>query len=141
MKLPAKIDYACKAIMELSLHYQDGATMQLKAIAKAQAIPKQFLVQLMIRMKNAGLVDSKRGVAGGYFLTKAPSYISLADIFKAIDDNIIAQVRTRKFALDSERLIGNIWDEVNDEINMRLKKETLDNLIARLKKTPSTYCI
>ncbi|MEW6009392.1 MAG: Rrf2 family transcriptional regulator [Candidatus Omnitrophota bacterium] len=143
MKLPAKIEYACKAIMELALHYHEGSSMQLKEIAKAQGIPKQFLVQLMIRMKNAGLVDSKRGVVGGYFLTKPPAHLSLADIFRAVDDSILNSNEKTKLikASDVTKIISFIWEGINKDIATRLESTSLDWLASQINKEQLIYHI
>jgi len=141
MRLPAKIEYACKAIMELGLHYQLETPVQLNEISVAQQIPKQFLVQLMIRLKNAGLVKSTRGMAGGYSLTRAPAFISLADVFRAIDDSIITNGGNKKYRLDSGRLISQIWEDISHEVSRRLEERRFDYLISKLKKEPVAYSI
>ena len=91
MKLPAKVYYGCKAVLELALRYDNRQPVRLATISGQQNIPTNFLVQLLIRLKNAGLVESTRGASGGYTLAKPPGEISLADVFKAVDDNILGK--------------------------------------------------
>lgn len=69
MKISAKIDYACRALLiELGLHWPDNRPMQVSAIAKRQKIPMNFLVHILITLKELGYVDSIRGKSGGYVL-------------------------------------------------------------------------
>lgn len=143
MKVPAKIEYAYKAVLELTLRYNRDNPIQLNTISESQRIPKKFLIQLFSRLKNAGIVNSSRGLAGGYYLAKPPSQISLADLFKAIDDSIIG--RSEKSALarvsEADRLLRNILDGINKEITDRLEEITFDKLAARINKEQLTYNI
>ena len=85
MRVSAKAEYACVAMMELAGSYSDPQPVRIKAIADAQGIPPRFLVQILLALKTAGLVVSVRGAAGGYQLARPPDSISLASIINAID--------------------------------------------------------
>jgi len=65
MKIPAKIDYACKAIFELAAHWPNKKPVQMQYVAEHQNIPIQFLTQIMIQLKHLGYVESIRGKRGG----------------------------------------------------------------------------
>ena len=86
MKLPAKSEYAFKAVIELAIRYNGENPIQLNVISDSQEIPKKFLIQILLRLKSAKIVNSSRGTAGGYFLAKPPSKVSLADVLMAVDD-------------------------------------------------------
>src|SRR5437764_2395382 len=86
MRVSAKAEYACVAMIELAANYAEPQPVRIKAIADAQDIPQRFLVQILLQLKTAGLVASVRGAAGGYQLARAPDSISLADVIAAIDD-------------------------------------------------------
>jgi Rrf2 family protein len=132
MKLAAKIDYACRAVLELSIHANDTIPLQLSALAKAQRIPREFLVQILSRLKDAGIVGSSRGMGGGYHLTRHPSSITLADVFSAVDSHILERVKPHKRSLDSERLILGIWTNANQYLANELKIN-FDELVAQLR--------
>ena len=70
--------------MELSKHYGQGP-VRIRQIAKAQAIPQRFLELILGHLKQTGRVDSRRGVAGGYFLTVSPSSVSVGDIIRFME--------------------------------------------------------
>lgn len=143
MKLPAKVEYAYKAVLELALRYDGDSPIQISALCESQEIPKKFLVQLLLRLKNANIVNSSRGVAGGYYLTRPPSRISLADIFRAIDDSIIGSPKKARSAKVSEadRLISRILEDASKETIARLEGVTFDRLVSQIKKEQITYYI
>jgi len=85
MRLSAKAQYACVAMVELACSHDAKNPVHLKNIADVHGISQRFLVQILLQLKGAGLVDSTRGAAGGYLLAKAPAKISLAAIIHAID--------------------------------------------------------
>jgi Rrf2 family protein len=72
-------------MVDLACCYGDPNPVHLKTIAEKHGISQRFLVQILLQLKGAGLVDSTRGATGGYVLTKPPAQITLADIVHAID--------------------------------------------------------
>src|SRR5213080_588804 len=85
MRLSAKAQYACVAMVELACSHGDKNPVHLKNIAESHGISQRFLVQILLQLKGAGLVDSTRGALGGYLLARGPDKITLADIINAID--------------------------------------------------------
>ena len=80
MTISAKVEYACVAILELAARYDSDEPVRIRDIADAHGIPSRFLVQILLQLKGAGLVQSTRGATGGYALAKPPEAISLADV-------------------------------------------------------------
>jgi Rrf2 family protein len=76
---PRKNQYALRAIFELAKHRGKGPT-KISDIAHAQAIPLRFLEVILNQLKGSGLIDAKRGFYGGYYLTRSPERITVADI-------------------------------------------------------------
>jgi Rrf2 family cysteine metabolism transcriptional repressor len=85
MLFSAKAEYACVAMLELAARYADPRPMRLADIANKHGISDRFLVQILLDLKKAGLVDSARGAAGGYILGRSPHDITLYDILKVVD--------------------------------------------------------
>ncbi len=142
MKLPAKIEYACKAVLELALRHNFGEPVQLATICKSQNIPKKYLVQLFLRLKDAHIVESTRGSAGGYYLAKHPSKITLADVFKAVDSELLSppKLSKNKHAARAENIIMHLWNELNKQFEIQLLI-TFDEMVAKLRGEPLTYQI
>ena len=84
MHVSAKTEYACLAVLELALSYDSGEPMQVRRLATAHGIPSHFLVQILLQLKNAGLVSSTRGAAGGYRLIRSPEQVTLLEVMEAM---------------------------------------------------------
>jgi len=84
MKLSKKGEYALRAMIALSSNYEKGL-LQISRISEKEKIPQKFLEQILLDLKKAGLLQSKRGINGGYGLIKPPGEISLAQVIRIID--------------------------------------------------------
>lgn len=117
-----KINYALAALFELAKNFNQGH-MQIKEIAKAQNIPKNYLEQLLINLKRGGLLLSVRGAQGGYKLNKAPQKIKIIDIIEALE-NTITIVDYSK----NPEVLQSFWKKI--ESNFKdLFKGTLEDLV------------
>src|SRR5262245_11363705 len=85
MLFSAKAEYACVAMLELAARYADPKPVRLADIAEKHGISDRFLVQILLDLKRAGLVDSTRGAYGAHVPGRNPEDISLADILRVID--------------------------------------------------------
>src|SRR2546429_6828235 len=84
MRISAKGEYAIKAVLDLSLRSGDGL-VPIQDIAVRQAIPQRYLEHVLLALKRAGLLGSKRGASGGYHLTRPPEEISVGDVLRAVE--------------------------------------------------------
>lgn len=84
MKLSKKSEYGLRALLELTLAH-GSATLQRHDIAARQHIPIEFLEQILLALKRAGLLSSRRGARGGYILIKQPKEISLGQVIRILD--------------------------------------------------------
>jgi Rrf2 family cysteine metabolism transcriptional repressor len=82
--LSSRAKYATRALLDLTLH-QDQGPIQAHDIAEREQIPLKFLEQILLSLKRAGFVQSRKGPGGGYFLAKAPNAISLGEVVRAMD--------------------------------------------------------
>jgi Rrf2 family protein len=136
MRISAKAEYACVAMLELAANYAESQPLPIKAIAEAQSIPQNFLVQILLQLKTAQLVVSVRGASGGYQLAKPPEEITLADVINAIDD----RVATPRSALTKGRfsravgVVLGIWQEVQAEEQRALQRVSLAELVRRIQE-------
>jgi Rrf2 family iron-sulfur cluster assembly transcriptional regulator len=89
MRVSTRGDYASRALLSLALHPEDAPT-SVREIAERTALPQPYLEQILLALKGAGLVRSKRGVGGGYVLAREPTQIRLAEIVRAVDGPITA---------------------------------------------------
>src|SRR5437764_13962060 len=84
MKLSVRGEYALRALLVLGLNYSQNV-VRIQTISEQQNVPKRFLEQILNDLKSAGIVQSRRGVAGGYRLAKRPEQITLASIVRHIE--------------------------------------------------------
>src|SRR3954469_23923394 len=84
MKISAREEYACSAVLELSLHYDSEAPIRVQDIAQRQGIPMKFLFQIMQILKRVDIVRSKRGTEGGYALSRPPGQITVGDVIRSM---------------------------------------------------------
>lgn len=88
MRISTRGDYACRALLSLALHSDTGGPTSVRDIAERTALPQPYLEQILLALKGAGLVRSKRGVGGGYVLARDPESIMLSEIVSAVDGPI-----------------------------------------------------
>lgn len=84
MKLNTKMRYGTRALLELALHYEQGA-LSLGQIAAAQGISEKYLESLLGMLRAAGLVQSQRGPQGGYRLARPPAQITLREVWDVLE--------------------------------------------------------
>lgn len=88
MKVSTRGDYAARALLSLALHSETVRPTTVREIAERTGLPQPYLEQILLALKGAGIVRSKRGVGGGYLLARDPAEITLAQIVRAVDGPI-----------------------------------------------------
>ncbi len=142
MRVSAKAEYACIAMLELAANFAEPQPVRVKAIADAHGIPLRFLVQILLQLKTAGLVASVRGAAGGYQLAHRPADITLADIIGAIDPEQPARAAAQGPASPAKQAIHSVWREIHAEEQRILEHLTLAELVRRTQESNAvTYQI
>lgn len=131
MKLSAKSEYACVAMMELAANYRARQPTRIKAIADAHGINSGFLVQILLQLKAAGLVESVRGASGGYQLARTPEEISLADVLNCVEDRNQSRSALRKTRTPAAHVLQVVWREVQAEEQRLLEQLSLAELLRR----------
>jgi len=130
MKLATQVRYGTRILLDLSMHQSKGM-VQMGDIASRQNISLKYLEQLIMPIKNAGFVISKRGPKGGHCLAKTPDQITLAQIVRVFQKNY-APVENCEAASSypqyQESLIRKAWDEAIEAFYSRLEKVTLSDL-------------
>ena len=88
VRVSSKGDYACRALLSLTLHQDAPGPTSVRDIAERTGIPQPYLEQILLSLKGAGLVRSKRGVGGGYVLARPAAEIRISEILAAVDGPI-----------------------------------------------------
>ena len=112
MRVSAKVDYALRAMLELA---DAGGLVKGELLATAQGIPQKFLESILLDLRHAELVTSRRGVEGGYALGRRPEEITLADVIRAVEGPIatVRGVRPDDVEYDGPaRALASVWLEL-----------------------------
>jgi Rrf2 family protein len=141
MKLSVRGEYALRALLVLGRDYlEDDSVVRIQAISDQQNIPKRFLEQILNDLKSAGIVESKRGVAGGYRLHKPPDRITLAEIIRHIEGPLapvscVSEKFYEKCSCPDESrcAIRSVMKEVRDSIVKVMEHTTLADLATRAR--------
>ncbi len=113
LKISAKTEYACIAVMELAVHQHSSEPVRIRSISERHAVPPRFLVQILLQLKGAGIVESTRGASGGYRLKMRPEDITLAQVMDIIDAPVSSGKRSMNqdgIESDAAIVLNRVWD-------------------------------
>lgn len=129
MQVNAKVDYALRALAELS--NADPGPMKAEQIARAQGIPPKFLENILLELRHAGVVNSQRGAEGGYRLGRPPEEITLADVIRVVDGPLANVRGLRPESLEYAGPAGpllQVWIALRANMRAVLERVTLEDL-------------
>ena len=135
VKVSTRGDYACRALLSLALHASPGDAApptSVRDIAERTGLPQPYLEQILLAVKGAGLVRSKRGVGGGYVLARPPTEITLADILAAVDGPLTTLLGEHDHC-EGHCILQEVWVGVSDETRQILERFTLAELVERTR--------
>jgi Rrf2 family iron-sulfur cluster assembly transcriptional regulator len=131
VKVSTRGDYAARALLSLALHGSERPT-SVKEIAERTTLPQPYLEQILLAVKGAGLVRSKRGVGGGYVLARRPAEITLADIVAAVEGPQLPFTEHPDHC-EGHCVLQEVWVCVSDETRRYLERVTLADLVERTR--------
>jgi Rrf2 family protein len=132
VRVSAKTDYAIRAALELAAA-EDERPVKGERIATAQAIPLRFLENILMQLRHAGLVESRRGAEGGYRLAKPAADVTLADVIRAIDGPLAGVSGSRPETLGFDGVaepMRDVWIAVRAALRGVLEQVTLADVVA-----------
>lgn len=132
MRISAKELYGLRAMSEFARNYGQGP-LSLAEVARTQGISQAYLEQIAIDLRRAGLLYSKRGAHGGYFLTRKPEATTAGDVIRALEGSIlpvqcVAEQRCLPCAREEKCSTRGIWEQVRDRLVETLDSITLADL-------------
>lgn len=140
MKLSLRGEYALRALLVLGLQPRP-TVVRIETISRQQNIPKRFLEQILNDLKSIGVVESKRGVAGGYRLARLPEEIPLASVIRHIEGALapVSCVSERFYEKcscpdEARCAIRNVMKEARDAVVAIMEKLTVADLCARARR-------
>jgi len=133
MRISAKADYAVRAAAELAAASPAGRPVKGEQLAAAQGIPPRFLENILSDLRNAGLLQTRRGADGGYSLTRAPSEISVAEVLRAVEGPLAAVQGSRPERLHyrgAAARLPEVWVALRANLRAVLERVSLADLAA-----------
>ncbi len=133
VRVSTRGDYACRALLSLTLHSHEHGPTSVKDIAERTGLPQPYLEQILLSLKGAGLVRSKRGVGGGYTLARTPGDIRLSEIISAVDGPITLgdfgePHQDGSCDHEGQCVLLAIWKQAGDHMRQHLEGFTLANV-------------
>ncbi len=147
MKLSTKGRYGLRALLDVAL-YAEEEPVSLRNISERQGISEAYLEQLMPKLKKAGLIESTRGAAGGYRLTRPASEISVGDVLRALEGELDAvDCPGLKEKPDGEEGCTNadtcvtkyVWQQINESITKTVDGIKLGTLVEQSRHLHDAY--
>lgn len=133
MKFSAKEQYGLRAMVEFARRYGEGP-VPLQTVAQAQAISLAYLEHVIVPLRKAGLLQSARGAYGGYQLARTPQSITIGDVIRALEGDVIS-LDCVSGALDApcERgqstcAVCKVWEQMQQKLSEALDATTLSDL-------------
>jgi Rrf2 family transcriptional regulator, cysteine metabolism repressor len=135
MRISAKGEYAIKAMLDLAMQ-RGRSLVPIQEIAVRQAIPQRYLEQVLLALKRAGLLTSKRGSTGGYHLSTPPDAVTVGAVLRAVEGGgppFESGPRGRRHGRDEDDL-GELWEEITEAVAGVVDRWTLGDLVARTEE-------
>lgn len=132
MRISAKGEYAIKAMLDLAMQ-RGRPLVPIQEIAGRQAIPQRYLEQVLLALKHAGLLISKRGSTGGYHLTRPPEEITIGAVLRAVEGGSAPFEGAPPGRGNGSHAwdLGELWEEIADAVTGVVDRWTLEELVAR----------
>ncbi len=134
MRISSKGEYGLRALFDLAQHYGEGL-VQSEDIATRQGIPVNYLNQMLILLRRAGIIDSLRGPQGGHTLARPPAQITLLEALTVLEGPLMPGDTTRDDLLptqpDDREVMDQIWLELRETLEKALRTITLEDLCQR----------
>jgi Rrf2 family cysteine metabolism transcriptional repressor len=132
VRISAKELYGLRAMGEFARHYGQGP-LSLSEVAQSQGISQAYLEQIAIDLRRAGLLQSRRGARGGYYLARTPKATTAGDVIRALEGSIlpvqcVAEQKCTPCSLEASCSARGIWEQVRDRLVETLDSITLADL-------------
>jgi len=111
----------------MAAHYGSRELLHIEELAESEAVPANYLVQILGELRNGGLIVSRRGKQGGYSLARSPESITIYDIVVVIEGDLI-EINSKPAGLSGGR-VAEVWDEIRRTLEKKARSFTLDTLV------------
>jgi Rrf2 family cysteine metabolism transcriptional repressor len=139
VKLSVKSDYAARAVLSLARHYGEEKAMKVDELAKANGVPANYLVQILIDLKSRNIVRSVRGKDGGYLLARPPGEITLGEVLRTVHGPLFDTSALTDAQCPSE--LREAWKKLQDTVDQAADSINFQNLAEQSSAKQRMYYI
>ncbi len=139
MRISSRIDYAVSALLIIAVNYSEGKAIPVKKVSEEISLAVDYVEQLLITLKRAGIVNSLRGVKGGYLLADSPENIKMLGVVEAFEKDVLELACNREKGRKDKCVyldncnVKEFWIGLRDVILSYLNGKTLADLVALRK--------
>jgi Rrf2 family transcriptional regulator, cysteine metabolism repressor len=127
VNVSVKSDYAARAVLSLARHYATDSLVRTEDVAREQGVPPHYLSLIMVELKDAGIVQSVRGKAGGYLLGRPPAEITLGDVLRAVQGTLFEGPPVRAHNCPPE--LRRAWRNLQESLEASANSITFQQLL------------
>ena len=127
VKLSLKVEYSCRVLAQLGRYFGSKQLLHIDDLAQSEAIPSNYLVQILNELRNGGLITSRRGKQGGYALARPPKDITIHEVIRVVDFDMLDNRLNGKG--QSGALFAGVWTEISSVFIEKTKNYTLEDLM------------
>ena len=129
MELSSRVRYALLALLELARYHEQEGFLQIDQIAASHQIPERYLAQLLMILRQGGLVHSQRGAKGGYLLAKSPWQITVGEVLACLEGNKNVTLNAQTVSpTPASSAIEAVWQEAITAALTVLQRHTIQDL-------------
>jgi Rrf2 family transcriptional regulator, cysteine metabolism repressor len=141
VRVSAKGEYAIKALLDLALRDREGL-QPIQEIAARQGIPQRYLEQVLLQLKRAGLLESRRGSAGGYRLGRPSDQVTVGAVLRAVEGSLVGTEPARRGAPQARGEftgdLSDLWRDIGEAVSAVVDRVTLEDLRRRAEERRAT---
>jgi Rrf2 family protein len=140
VRISAKGEYAIRAMLDLALHEGEGLR-PIQEIAAGQGIPQRYLEQVLLQLKRAGFLHSRRGSAGGYRLSRPADQLTVGSVLRAVEGGPAGESPRRGGRGGHGEAAGDLfelWREIADAVSSVIDRTTFEDLKRRVEDRRSS---
>ena len=119
MKVSTRVEYGVLALTDIAMYCENGTSVSAIDIAQREGISKKYLEQILVLLRQAGLVKAQKGLHGGYTLSRPANAIKVADVLNALDGSVLEEMDTNGSQKSELKDVVNecLWGRINGFLN------------------------
>ncbi|MBR4515020.1 MAG: Rrf2 family transcriptional regulator [Lachnospiraceae bacterium] len=141
MKVSTRVEYGLIALTDIAIYSENGKTVSAPDISARESISHKYLEQILLLLRQAGFIAARKGLKGGYALSRPTDKITLTDVLNALDNGILAEMEG-EYADDGLGPVINdcFWGKINNELKSYTDSLTLEHFVELCRnRTPESW--